>query len=590
MGRSRRRRSTSVPSWAARVALSLGASLEPEGAAASVLESLLALGPIDAAWVWSFGAGGAAPALLAARPDRPVEGAPSQASLEEGRDPVRLPGDAGFVPLAEVTGHRGGCFVRFAMPSLGALLAHAPRALEPRDVVGLRLLASRLRVVLLGGRAYQVHAAGTPAPPVELNESLEQGILELSSSHERLERSVRDREAQYRTLFERAPVSLWELDLTRAVRRLATMTEQGVGDLYGHLRRDGRALRRLLASVRVLAANQATLALFGARGPAELQPPSLFRIFGMESAGVFIDFFAGLHAGRTAFEHEVAARALDGRPVEVLIRMVASLADREGRRSALVSMTDITALKRAERSLAQTAESLSRSNLDLQHFAYAASHDLQEPLRAVAGFAELLADGYGDRLDDTAGQYLSYIVDAASRMQALFRDLLEYARIESRDAKLTSVPVDDLLREALTALKARLDETGGQVRAAGLPVVSADPVLLRQLFQNLVGNALKFCRGRRPDVEVTAVLARGRRSWTFAVRDNGIGLAPEDQERVFEVFRRAGPRDEPSGTGLGLALCKRIVDRHGGRIWLESTPGVGSVFYFTLPVVDADRR
>ena len=236
---------------------------------------------------------------------------------------------------------------------------------------------------------------------------------------------------------------------------------------------------------------------------------------------------------------------------------------------------------RAEGKLKQTVQALARSNRELEQFAYVASHDLQEPLRMVASYTQLLARRYEEKLDDDARDFIRYAVDGANRMQRLISDLLSYSRVSSRGRQPEEADSHAALVEAVANLAAAIAEGGAIVTNDDLPTVRADRSQLVQLFQNLIQNAVKFRSGQPPHVHVSA--ARRDAEWVFSVRDNGIGIAPEHRERVFEIFQRLHRRDEYGGTGIGLALCKRIAERHGGQIWLESEVGAGSTFHFSLP-------
>ena len=243
---------------------------------------------------------------------------------------------------------------------------------------------------------------------------------------------------------------------------------------------------------------------------------------------------------------------------------------------------DIGERKRAEEALARQKAELERSNADLQQFAYVASHDLQEPLRAVASFTRLLAERYQGRLDRDADEFIDFAEDGAKRAQRLINDLLAYSRVGTRGAPFAPTDCEAVFQNALADLAAALEETGGQVTHEALPVIEADETQIGQLFRNLIGNALKFHGPEPPRVHVAARRIAG--AWQFSVRDNGIGIAPEYSETIFEVFQRLHTSAEYSGTGIGLAIAKKIVHRHGGRIWVESEPGKGATFSFTIPV------
>jgi len=231
----------------------------------------------------------------------------------------------------------------------------------------------------------------------------------------------------------------------------------------------------------------------------------------------------------------------------------------------------------------RTAE-LQRSNEELQQFVYVASHDLQEPLRSVANFVQLLAKRYQGKLDAEADQFIGYIVEGAKRMQQLILDLLEYSRVGTREQEFAATDCEEVLKLALTSLQMAIKESGAEVTHNPLPCVLADGVQVRQLLQNLLSNALKFRSQAPPCIHIAA--KQDGDQWMFEVQDNGIGIEPQHAERIFVIFERLHTRKEYPGTGIGLAICKKIVERHGGRIWMESQPGKGSTFFFTLPQGD----
>jgi signal transduction histidine kinase len=263
--------------------------------------------------------------------------------------------------------------------------------------------------------------------------------------------------------------------------------------------------------------------------------------------------------------------------------------DVEEMRSALVAALDAAnaATETATRQAAELdvhAAELSRSNAELEQFAYIASHDLQEPLRKVASFCQLLQQRYGDKLDDRARQYIDFAVDGAKRMQILINDLLAFSRVGRMSDVHVLVPLGQALDGAIAALAAKIEECGATIeRPEQLPEVLGDPTLLTMLWQNLLGNALKFqVAGRAPVVRIT-VSARPDGPWSLCVEDNGIGIAPEFAEKIFVIFQRLHGRDSYPGTGIGLAICKRIVEYHGGEIALDTSYAEGARFCFTLP-------
>jgi light-regulated signal transduction histidine kinase (bacteriophytochrome) len=242
---------------------------------------------------------------------------------------------------------------------------------------------------------------------------------------------------------------------------------------------------------------------------------------------------------------------------------------------------DITARVRAEQELHRTVDELKRSNAELEQFAYVASHDLQEPLRAMSGMVQLLSRRYRGQLDARADEYIDHAVEAASRMQALIAALLAFSRVDRYTGAPAAVAMEAVLAAALANLQVACRETGAAVTHDPLPSVSGDAAQLTQVLQNLVGNALKFRGEAPPQVHVSAVELPD--AWQFSVADNGIGIDPQYFDRIFLIFQRLHVRRDYPGMGIGLALCKKIVERHGGRIWVVSGPGGGATFYFTLP-------
>ena len=245
-------------------------------------------------------------------------------------------------------------------------------------------------------------------------------------------------------------------------------------------------------------------------------------------------------------------------------------------------------LVRANASLEYQAKELSRSNAELQQFAYVASHDLQEPLRMVASYTQLLARRYRDRLDADASDFIGYAVDGVTRMQVLINDLLTYSRVGSTEKRFTPTPLQDVLKRALANLQTAIEESGAVVTHDPLPVVKGDAPQLVQLFQNLIGNAIKYRGEKPPQIHVSVCREDG--NWRVAVRDNGIGIEPQYAERIFEIFQRLHTADQYSGTGIGLAICRKIVERHGGRIWVESQAGMGATFHLTIPAHAEGKR
>jgi light-regulated signal transduction histidine kinase (bacteriophytochrome) len=258
--------------------------------------------------------------------------------------------------------------------------------------------------------------------------------------------------------------------------------------------------------------------------------------------------------------------------------------------SLMKAVTDLVSvalarMQSAER-LRRAAEDLARSNKDLEQFAYVASHDLKEPLRAVGGFVALLEAKYREMLDEKACGYIAHAVEGTNRMALLLDGLLEYSRVDSRAGRgagrVSTFPAREAVAAALAGLASTMEESLASVTVEELPAVTADRTQLTQVFQNLIANALKFHRRETPPVVVVGARLQGQ-EWVFSVRDKGIGIDPEYFDRIFVIFRRLHTRKTYPGTGIGLAIVKKIVERHGGRVWLESRVGEGTTFFFSLP-------
>ena len=295
------------------------------------------------------------------------------------------------------------------------------------------------------------------------------------------------------------------------------------------------------------------------------------------------DKFDGVLAGTSGYEGPIVARvrAADG-SWHSLEMMAMNLIDDPNVQGVVVNARDVTERLEMEQSLRELADELERSNEELERFALVASHDLQEPLLSIAGFAQLLQRRHCGRLDPEAHEFVGYVIDEAARMQCLVNHLLTHSRIGRGDLEIENLDTNALVEEVESSLSRTIADAGAEVTVRRLPSVQADRRQLGQVFQNLLSNALRFCDRDRPRVEISAAWSDG--AWVFSVADNGIGVEASKSECIFETFERAQPRRGHDGTGTGLAICKRVLELHGGRIWVEPRPGGGSVFSFTLPI------
>jgi PAS domain S-box-containing protein len=284
---------------------------------------------------------------------------------------------------------------------------------------------------------------------------------------------------------------------------------------------------------------------------------------------------------RTSFGLEKRNRHKDGHWLWVWLT-VSLLGRGDQPRTAIAHVLDISERKRAEAELELTRRNLERSNAELDQFAYVASHDLKEPLILLSAYARMLSERHGDNLDEEGRTFLGHVRDEAGRMKSMIDDLLDYSRLQTRAEDSETVALGEVLDTALRTLAPRIEEAGTQVEVdSPLPVVQGSPVQFERVFRNLIGNAIKF-RGEQPPV-VRVSAERQDDRWVVSVADNGIGIDPGKANRIFDVFQRLHSQEQYAGTGMGLAICKRIVERHGGRIWVDSEPASGSVFKFTVP-------
>jgi PAS domain S-box-containing protein len=336
------------------------------------------------------------------------------------------------------------------------------------------------------------------------------------------------------------------------------------------------------ANSRFVLNNRAHLDLLGAKTQAEATGRTTLEFFpGKRGQQALEDDRLVLTTGKPILDQEKSDFGPEGSQRWALVTKV-PLHDVRGKLIGLVGIShDITERKRQEEEARRNAAELARSNAELEQFAYVASHDLQEPLRAVASCVQLLQKRYGGKLDARADEFISHAVEGTKRMQALITDLLAYSRVGTHVQPFELVDCAEVLAEAMANLTFAIEESGATVVPGALPKLMADGSQLAQVFQNLIGNAIKFHGERKPEIRVTA--ERQGSEWVFSVADNGIGIEPQYFERVFRVFQRLHTRARYPGTGIGLAICKKIIERHGGRIWIESRLGEGTTFLFSLP-------
>lgn len=410
---------------------------------------------------------------------------------------------------------------------------------------------------------------------------------ELQVMYASLEEKVRERTAQlrnsemrYRGLFENSPISMWEVDYSRVKGIIDELKAAGVEDLHTHFREHPEVATQCLSALQVTDMNETTVAMYGARDKQQLID-DVGSIFAPESFVIFTNLLVAIFECKTDFTDEGVTKKLTGERNNIILRWSALPGYEESLTTVVVSIVDITDRKQAEEQLKVTMTELERSNSELQQFAYVASHDLQEPLRMVTSYVQLLEKRYKGKLDEDADEFIAFAVDGSKRMKILIDDLLEFSRVESHGKPFELTDLKSALDDALANLQAAVKESDAVVTPYHLPSVHADASQLAQLFQNLIGNAIKFRGTKPPRVRVSA--EEEGREWHLSVKDNGIGIDPEYKDRIFVIFQRLHGKKEFPGTGIGLAVCKRIVERHGGRIWVEGKPGKGSTFHFTLP-------
>ena len=393
-------------------------------------------------------------------------------------------------------------------------------------------------------------------------------------------------ERRYKDVFEQSPVSMWEEDYTEVYKLFDELREGGVSDFSTYFDQHPETVAELAGKIKVLDLNQHSLELFGVASKEEALL-SIDKFFDPDSYPVFKEQLVTLAGGATLFSAEAFVRRLNQERIHVLMQLKVIKYPEADVVRALLSFIDLTERKRMEDALRRTNDELHRSNRELEQFAYFVSHDLQEPLRTVKGYAKILAERLDDQLDERAKKHFNYVLGGTERMAALINDMLALSRIDSQGRSLTPVDPGQVLDDVLQSLRGSLKEQRAEVIVGELPIVIGDPSQLALLFQNLISNSAKFRGEADPEIRISAKPSADMIE--FAVADNGIGIDMENVDLIFKVFKRLHSRHEYEGTGIGLSIVQRIVERHGGRIWLESELGKGSTFYFTLPSADMSK-
>lgn len=390
-----------------------------------------------------------------------------------------------------------------------------------------------------------------------------------------------DKAERYEKIFRFSPVPMWEQDMTQLIAVIDEVRDSGVTDFARYLDEHPEVVYQWANKIRILDVNHSSIRMMGVKDVAEFLT-SIDTFFEADTFPVFKAQLISIANGEQYFESEVGIRNLAGRRIHTLMT-ITMLEERE---RSLIAMVDISERQRMEQELRATNVELGRSNNELEEYAYVVSHDLQEPLRTISSYMDIFAKRYRDRFDERAAKYIDTITRGANRMRALISDLLQFSRIGHGEQVTQESDLSEILREVLGGLAATIGEQGAEITHDDLPTVRGAKVELTLVLQNLLSNGLKF---QRPDVtpklHVSAEKSGGE--WKIGIRDNGVGIAPENIDAVFSIFKRVHSKSEYPGTGIGLAIVKKIIERHGGRVWVESELGSGSTFYLTLPAHDA---
>lgn len=421
-------------------------------------------------------------------------------------------------------------------------------------------------------------------------------VLSLRNIHDRVLADTQrvHNQRRYQRIFDTNALGIQETNMSILARDLALLKAKGVTDLMGYIQENQQVLMTWLESTHITDINTAMLSLTGAPNK-EYFMNNIEEFLTEQAFDAFVQETLAIWNGETSFTGEIEIRQASG---EIKVLQYTTNFPTDGNFEHLVyTYVDITDIRRQQHTIEEQVALLNEkntileryieSNMQLENFAYVASHDLQTPLRAIMGFTQVLRDELEERLDDEQRRYFGHIVNATGNMNRLIEDLLTYSRVNTRDTNWEQLSPKELLQNLLVELQPEVEAHQALVQLHDLPAtIQGDRTRLRQLFQNLITNALKFRQeGQVPLVDIHA--AQDERFWHFVVRDNGIGVEPEYQQRIFLLFQKLHSPDDYEGTGIGLAVCKTIVEQHGGQIWLKSTPGEGASFHFTLAMEPA---
>lgn len=386
-------------------------------------------------------------------------------------------------------------------------------------------------------------------------------------------------EQRYRSLFDNSPVAIWEEDWEGVLTYLNGLRGKGTTDLNEYFKKNKTAVREALQKIKVIDLNSETFKIFEAESRDDIIELIQKNIGSDKSIQTYTEELKAFIDGRETYETVLNLKTLSGRRINVIKQINFSLF-KASTNQVIVSIIDVTKMTEMQIKLEHTLQDLKRSNKDLEQFAYVASHDLQEPLRMVSSYVQLIERRYKSMLDEDGIEFINFAVDGAKRMQMLINDLLLYSRVSTRGSQFESTDLNEVLNKVLLNLSSKIQETKAQISFEELPVMLVDEIQITRVFQNLISNSLKYKSDKAPIIDLLSI--DNGNEIQFSLSDNGIGISEEFREKIFEIFVRLHTRSEFEGSGMGLAICKRIVEKHGGRIWVESNDKGGCTFNFTI--------